>query len=94
MFGRGNFLLKFEQVFLSWIYFNSVYITPMVAMPFNNFLKYVNLDDQCNFKQDCMTIRHKDVNKLVPLVFCNFLLNKASFSWLYGEKCFKDITTT
>ena len=38
-----------------------------------------------------MTIQHKDANKLVPLVLCNFLLNKASFSWLYGEKCFKEL---
>ena len=41
---RHSLLLEFEQVFVCWIYFNSVYIIPVGAMLFKNFLTDVNLD--------------------------------------------------
>ena len=44
IFLRGSFLLRFEQVFLCWIYFNSVSIIPVGMMLFNNFLADVNID--------------------------------------------------
>ena len=40
IFVRCSFLLEFDF----WIYFNGVYIIPVVTIPFNSFLVDVNLD--------------------------------------------------